>query len=71
MHRINQAMRRVKRSGGITDHLHAPAALSMGKKAARTHWREEWVDLRTGLNTERKIPVTARIQTTNLQPCSF
>jgi len=32
MHRINQAMRRVKRNGGITDQLHAPAALSMGEK---------------------------------------
>jgi hypothetical protein len=32
MHRINQATRRVKRNGGITEQLHAPAALSMGKK---------------------------------------
>ena len=32
MHRINQAMRRVKRNGGLTDQLHAMAALFMGKK---------------------------------------
>jgi len=63
-------MRRVKRDGGTTYQLHAPAALSMGKKppglpgdkVGRPQNRSK---------QKRTISVPARIQTTNLQPCSF
>jgi hypothetical protein len=61
-------MRRVKRNGGITDQLNAPAALSMeGEKNCQDFLERKWVDLKTVLNRERAIPVPARIETTNLQ----
>jgi len=68
MHQINRAMKRVKRNGGITYQLNAPAALSMGEKNSQDFLERKWVDLKTVLNRERTIPVPARIETTNLQP---